>query len=159
MTYHPVFGRIIAAIGFLAFSNAQADISQNGSAPAPGVNTNAVQLAMAKVEKKAPLVVGECAAWENHMPPVGQTIPLIVVCDVETGAANLIPKLTMANPQGFNPAILLLNLTVEDTGGAGAQVVAAQTARYETQIVSGAYTSVTILWEDGGADVEVTKAH
>jgi hypothetical protein len=68
-------------------------------------------------------------AWENRQP-VGPT-RLHVGGEVETPSAHRIPKLTRANPQGINPKILILNLTIEDSGKGGVELVDYRPAYYE----------------------------
>ena len=99
----------------------------------------------------------EWSAWINLMP--GSTHKLIVVGKVETNAANLKPVLKEAVPQGFNPAILMLDLTIEDDGSTGPQVVGHRDARFEKPAEQGHYTSVTVRFEgEEIADIEVKEA-
>lgn len=85
------------------------------------------------------------SAWINVMP--GSEHKLIVVGEVETTAGNLQPKLAMAVPQGINPSILLLNLTIEETGDVGTKDIAFRDVRFEMPASEGQYTSVSILHE------------
>lgn len=98
------------------------------------------------------------SAWINLMP--GSDHKLIVDGDVETNGGNLVPKLTMRTPQGFNPRILLLDLTIEDTGGPGTDDIAYRPVRFETPAEKGDYSNVDIFW-DGEIciSLEVSEAH
>jgi len=98
------------------------------------------------------------SAWINLMP--GSEHKLIVVGKVETNAANIVPVLREAVPQGFNPKILILDLTIENNGTIGAQVVGYRDARFEKPAEKGQYDTVVIRHE--GSDIEsidVTEAH
>lgn len=97
------------------------------------------------------------AAWINTMP--GSEHKLIVTGKVETEAGNLVPVLREAVPQGINPAILLLELTIEVDGDFGTQDIAFRDARFEKPAKAGQYSNVEIL-ENGEvlAGVEVTEA-
>ena len=66
--------------------------------------------------------------------------------EVETVNGGIVPVLQRAEPQGFNPAILILELTLENTGP-GTTDIAYRPARYEEQVEVGQYTEVDIRWE------------
>ena len=80
-------------------------------------------------------------AWIDVMP--GSKPTLYVTGEVQTGAANLVPVLTEAVPQGINPAILLLDLTIVQQG-VGIQLVAFRPARFEKAAKQGQYSHVEI---------------
>ena len=84
-------------------------------------------------------------AWENRQPP--GPARLHVGGEVETLSAHRIPKLTRAAPQGTNPKILILNLTIEDSGQGGAQVVDYRPAYYEEPTKPEGFTDVQINWD------------
>lgn len=81
-------------------------------------------------------------AWINLMP--GSKTELIVTGEVETTAGNLVPVLKEAVPQGFNPSILTLELTIERQGNFGTADVAYRNARFEKPAGQGQYDSVSI---------------
>lgn len=78
---------------------------------------------------------------------VGRHYHVEVKGEVETSATNLLPKLTFRAPQGVNPRILLLDLTIESEGGLGGQVVLLRKADYTRPTSGNAYDEVDILFE------------
>ena len=46
---------------------------------------------------------------------------IIVQGEVETNSGNIQPKLTVADPPGFNQKVLVLNLHIENSDGFGTQ--------------------------------------
>ena len=102
--------------------------------------------------------MSEFSAWINLMPGTEPT--LIVIGKVVTNGGDLQPKLTIREPQGFNPAILLLDLTIEATGGVGTDDVAPRDVRFEKPASQGQYTHVDIFYAGKSCLViEVTEAH
>lgn len=98
------------------------------------------------------------SAWIDLQPPGPSK--LIVIGKVVTNGGNLVPQLTERVPQGINPTILLLDLTIEDTGGVGTTDVAPRDVRFEMAADEGAYSSVEIY---AGGDlcetITVGEAH
>jgi hypothetical protein len=98
-------------------------------------------------------------AWINLQP--GSERKLIVIGKVETSAGNMVPVLRKAVPRGFNPAILILDLSIEQQGDRGSADVAYRDARFETPAEPGLYTSVVIRHD--GADIagidKIEEAH
>ena len=92
-------------------------------------------------------------AWENNMPP--GPVRLQVTGEVETPSAHQVPRLTRADPQGINPRILILNLTVEETGKTGPEVVDFRRAYYEEECRPEQFTEVQINCE--GSLVQMIK--
>jgi len=95
------------------------------------------------------------SAWVNAMPGIGAT-PTLHVVGTLTGAAGLRASLIRAIPQGFNPNILLLRLvTTPDPDAPDEQAV-----RYSEGAPVGTFSSLTILFPNGGAiDIgEITVA-
>lgn len=86
--------------------------------------------------------VSDFRAWINLQPPGPSK--LIVIGKVVTNGGNFVPRLTERVPQGINPTILLLDLTIENTGGVGTTDVAPRDVRFEKAAGKGAYTSVEI---------------
>jgi hypothetical protein len=78
---------------------------------------------------------------------VGRHTHVEVHGEVETGATNLLPKLKYRVPQGFNPRILLLDLTIESQGGLGGQVVMYRKAEYSRPTSGNDYDEVDIFFE------------
>jgi hypothetical protein len=85
------------------------------------------------------------AAWENNMRP--GPVRLQATGEVKTPSAHKLPRLTRAKPQGINPKILILDLTVEETGKGGAEVVEFRRAYYEEECKPEQFTEVQINWE------------
>jgi hypothetical protein len=84
-------------------------------------------------------------AWINVMP--GPPSRLYVTGEVETGAGNMLPRLTETVPQGINPTVLLLDLTIVQEGDLGIDLVAYRPARFEKPVQPGQYSQVEIRFE------------
>lgn len=84
-------------------------------------------------------------AWIDVQPPGPSR--LIVVGKVVTNGGNLVPHLSERGPQGINPAILILDLTISDTGGVGTSDVAPRDVRFEKAAKKGDYDNVDIHFE------------
>ena len=91
-------------------------------------------------------------AVEDRQPP---GVRLKVTGTVETTRGNQQPKLTKAIPQGTNPAILLLDLSIETSGDPGADVMGKRNVEYNEEIKAGQYTSIDIRF--GGTTIESIK--
>ena len=90
----------------------------------------------------------------------GSPSMLRVTGAVETSAGNKQPGLERARPQGINPAQLILDLGIVDTGGGGTQDVAFRPVGYEEAAEEGQYTSVLIRWASETLIVlDVQEAH
>lgn len=86
-------------------------------------------------------------AWFNLMPPKPDT--LHVVGDVVVPNPGVQPVLTMKEPQGINPTILLLDLQLVQQPGIWPQVVSCVQARFDRVLVKPSdYVSVQILHGD-----------
>ncbi len=84
-------------------------------------------------------------AWLNLQP--GSENQLHVTGDVEVSATNKEPVLRRAQPQGINPKILILDLSIRELG-IGEQVITWREAQYmEMGVAPGQYTQVEIRWE------------
>lgn len=99
----------------------------------------------------------EWYAWLNTMPPGPHK--LIVTGDVLVGNPGIEALLTMHEPQGINPAILLLDLNLVQKPGMWPQVMTCASARFDRLVPPGKkYTSVTILTSDGTvAEIKVEE--
>jgi hypothetical protein len=86
-------------------------------------------------------------AVEDRQPP---GVNLTVTGKVKTTNSNQVPHLAKANPQGFNPAILLLDLSITTSGDAGGTVNGTRDVEYREDIKAGQYTSVQIRHEGKG---------
>ena len=84
-------------------------------------------------------------AIDNKRPP---NSTLTVTGLVETPNASSLPVLKRAVPQGINPAILMLNLTIEAIGEPGAEVVDFRPAEYEEDSREKNYEQVDIHWDN-----------
>ena len=83
-------------------------------------------------------------AFCNKMPPKPDNF--YVIGEVETSSGNKVPVLKPSVPQGINPSILMLDLTIEDTGLPGPQVIDYREARYDRGSCDG-ITEVVIMCE------------
>lgn len=102
------------------------------------------------------LVTAHWNAWIDMMPGVERQI--YVTGEVRTGAANQLPKLALAEPQGINNQILILELSIEGTGAPGIQVVAFRPVRFERKLGTQVYAQVEIRHRsDSVAIIEVQK--
>ncbi len=86
------------------------------------------------------------AAWINAQPPGPRK--LIVTGEVETTNGALKPVLTKREPQGINGSILLLVLTIVDTGQVGTADIDYRDVRYEQTDHIGPITRVDIIWDN-----------
>jgi hypothetical protein len=97
-------------------------------------------------------------AWQDLQPGPSQP-KLIVVGQVQTSNTNQTPHLAVHAPQGFNPKILMLDLTIT-TSGVGNTVMSWREVRFEKKIAKDQYSSVDILWEGQPiAHAEVEDVH
>jgi hypothetical protein len=88
------------------------------------------------------------AAYENRQPPFDPSaVQFYVIGQVETTNSAKKPILRRAIPQGFNPKILILNLTIEDSGGIGTTDINYRDTRFDDQIGEGQYSDVQIMYE------------
>ncbi len=87
--------------------------------------------------------------WKaNELPDfVGRIYKIHVTGDVQVTSTNLTPKLSYHTPQGINPRILMLDLTIEDSGGFGGQIVFYRQAEFMRRSSGDSYDEVDILWE------------
>jgi hypothetical protein len=86
-------------------------------------------------------------AWEDRQPGPEKIIKLIVTGEVEVSRTNDTPELKVAAPQGINPKILLLNLSINSPGAPGGEQMTWKEVRFEKAVSAGEYTNVSILWE------------
>jgi hypothetical protein len=96
-------------------------------------------------------------AWVDLMP--GAQHEIYVTGEVRTNAANELPKLTPAVPQGPNPNILVLDLSIHDSGDPGIQLVAFRPARFERELGRHHYSQVEIRYGKEHATIEVMQVH
>lgn len=86
-------------------------------------------------------------AFENRQPPVDpDAVPLLVTGEVETNNGGIVPRLTPAASPGLNPTILILDLTLDNTGP-GTTDINFRKAEYPTTVKQGQYAQVSIRWE------------
>lgn len=81
-------------------------------------------------------------AWQNSMPPGPSTINVVGQCTFPTHGYKV--KLTKAVPQGINPAILLLKLTITKPTGPVILTPEKKEVRFRAK-APRKYTHVTIL--------------
>jgi hypothetical protein len=95
--------------------------------------------------------------WKaNEMPDfAGGGYYLTVTGDVEVSATNKTPHLSSHSPQGFNPRILLLDLTISESGF-GADVMTWKRVAYRARTNGNQYDQTDILFDgDRVASVKV----
>ena len=98
------------------------------------------------------------SAWIDLMP--GKAPALHVRGKVETNAGNFHPDLKEAVPQGINPSILILDLTIVKKGEGGSDDVAYRDAIYDKPAKKGQYTEVHIRFgKDIIEKIKVTETH
>jgi len=87
-------------------------------------------------------------AWLDTMPPKPNT--LHVAGDVVVGNPGVHAVLSMREPQGINPTILILDLHLVQQPGNWPQVVSCASAKFERIISpgSGPYTAIDIYHDD-----------
>lgn len=93
----------------------------------------------------------ECRAWQawlNTMPPKPDDFH--VTGDVLVSNPGVVPMLSMREPQGINPAILMLDLHLYQQPGNWVQVVTCNPARFDRVMPPNSvrYESVEI-YSDG----------
>ncbi|SMH38382.1 hypothetical protein [Mesorhizobium australicum] len=97
-------------------------------------------------------------AWIDLMP--GSPSKLIVTGQVETTAGNKVPRLTEAKPQGVNPKILILDLSIVKEGDVGTDDVSYRDARFTKPASRGQYTQVEIRFgTEHVTTIEVGETH
>jgi hypothetical protein len=99
------------------------------------------------------------SAFVNAMPGPGpRNRDLIVTGQVQLGVAGQGVSLKIMEPQGINPAILMLEVDIEEK--IGAQVLTWYDVRLEVPTDQSAYTEVSILWKgEMLATVPIMIAH
>jgi hypothetical protein len=81
------------------------------------------------------------------MDPASGRRALTVTGEVETTAGNQTPRLAPTSPQGINPKDLILVLSIETSGDAGADVMGWRRVAYLQPVTHRQYTLVTITGE------------
>ena len=86
--------------------------------------------------------------WKaNELPDfIGRKYQVHVSGDVQVTATNRTPKLSYRVPQGFNPRILMLNLTIVSSGGFGGQIVFYKSVQFTKATTGDQYDTVDILY-------------
>ena len=91
-----------------------------------------------------PDICKEFRAWVNLMPP--RPDDFHVIGGVEVGNPGITATLTKRHPQGINPKILLLDLSLVQQPGVWPQVVTCALARYDEILDwKDTYSSVDIF--------------
>jgi hypothetical protein len=86
-------------------------------------------------------------AFENRQPPVDPTaVRFYVKGEVETNV-GIKPVLKRAVQQGINPAILILEFTLEDEGGGDPTDIYFKDVRFDEKVMKGRYREVEIRYE------------
>jgi len=86
----------------------------------------------------------------------GATVTLTVSGEVEVRKTNEVPLLREAEPQGIDPAILILDVIVEGATEIGGDVVVWKDARFSREVSARQYAQVTLRGavEERTVDVE-----
>lgn len=82
-------------------------------------------------------------AWNNKMPPKPDDFH--IVGDVEVPNPGVDVELIPATPQGFNPAILLMNLILTQRPGIWPALITTKQVRYDRVLVNSDYEEVNVL--------------
>lgn len=85
-------------------------------------------------------------AWENRQPSNPPGPELHVTGKVETVSGALIPVLRPTVPQGINPVIRMLDLSLQDCG-LGTDDIAYRDIHYYEAISFSGFSQVQILWD------------
>jgi hypothetical protein len=87
------------------------------------------------------------SAWEDRQPMGGNNPTLHIAGRGRISSTHQKPKLTETVPPGINPAILLMDLTIE-TSGAGIEPTDPWApVKFEKPASKGQVTEVDIRWE------------
>ena len=76
---------------------------------------------------------------------VGEDRKLRVTAEIEVGSTGDTPHLCEAVPAGFNPRILILELTIRD--GGGGEVMNWKPARFERSVSERQFQSVEVRYQ------------
>jgi hypothetical protein len=77
----------------------------------------------------------------------GRNYHIEVNGEVEVSATNLTPKLTVQAPQGSNPRVLMLDLTIESGGGLGGPIMIYKKVEYTRPTSGNQYDEVDIMFD------------
>jgi hypothetical protein len=91
-------------------------------------------------------------AWLNIMPPPPDDFHVTGHVTVPNPGVHAL--LVKRSPQGFNPAILLLDMYLIQSPGVWPDVISTATARYDETPAIGRYTSVEVF-HDGNSIANV----
>jgi hypothetical protein len=103
------------------------------------------------IKKPIKKLCGGWKAWQDSMPPGPSTIHVTGTCIFPRRGYKA--SLKPAEPQGINPAILMLRLTITKPTGPGIQIPQTVQIRYKAK-AARMYTHVTILPDGGTIKVE-----
>ncbi len=129
-----------------------ADAASSDAAAAPDAATSKA----AAASKGATIVKDSVKAWINRMP--GSEPKLIVTGEVQVTSTGWKVSLMRVEPQGINPAAILLKLEAVPPSGAAGQVMLKIPVRYEESPPHGNYTDATIVNGEESVSVKVTQA-
>lgn len=101
---------------------------------------------------KTPINTRNWYAFENRQPtisddPDDKTVGFYVIGEVETTNGAIVPALAEACPPGVNSKILILELSIQDTGGVGTTDISFREARFNKRVTLGQHTSVVIRYQ------------
>jgi hypothetical protein len=107
----------------------------------------------AAAEDKKPADKGRKDMWRAWATTEGMETRLTVEGIYDSGGPGLVAVLKPASPQGFNPKILLLELTLSTLPGMWAAVLMPIPACYvQAPYRKGQYESVQVRYPDGHAE-------
>lgn len=107
--------------------------------------------------KDMPLDTSDWYAWVNAMPPGPARFHVTGVVTMPTPGYDV--KLAPAEPQGFNPRDLILELSIARRPGLWPQVVTAIPVRFDIDPYGDEYDSVLVRLPDGsGIPLRVERA-
>ena len=95
----------------------------------------------------------------NEIPDfTGRRSLLIVSGEVQVTATNQTPKLTVHVPQGINPRILMLDLSIVSSGGISGPIVFYKSVHFTRATSGDQYDEVDILF-DGAITKRIKVGH
>lgn len=92
-------------------------------------------------------------AWIDKQPGAGNPIHVTGMVEVPTGGWK--GELLRATPDGINPQILLLDLTLTKPTGPATEVISKISVRYDETPARVEYTNVQIRADDGDFTIPV----
>ena len=87
-------------------------------------------------------------AWIDTMPGPGSQKKLIVIGKAEVPTGGWTGSMRRANPQGINPKILIVDVTLQKPSGPAPDVISKIDLRYEEAPPQVDYSNVTVRYDN-----------